>query len=36
VLSTASLGNGFAVHGLGQTIEEGKAVDYIFFNEVIY
>lgn len=36
VLSTASLGNGFAIHGLGQTIEEGGAVDFIFFNEVAY
>ena len=36
VLSTASLGNGFAVHGLGKTIEEGNTVDFIFFNEVAY
>ncbi|MFQ3325039.1 MAG: molybdopterin molybdotransferase [Pseudomonadales bacterium] len=36
VLSTASLGNGFAVHGLGQTIAEGGAVDFIFFNDVVY
>jgi molybdopterin molybdotransferase len=36
VLSTASLGNGFAVHGLGQTITEGGAVDFIFFNDVVY
>jgi molybdopterin molybdotransferase len=36
VLSTASLGNGFAVHRLGLTIEAGKSVDFIFFNEVIY
>jgi molybdopterin molybdotransferase len=36
VLSTASLGNGFAIHGLGQTIEEGGAIDFIFFNEVTY
>ena len=36
VLSTASLGNGFAIHGLGKTIEEGGLVDFIFFNEVVY
>ncbi|MDX2463956.1 MAG: molybdopterin molybdotransferase MoeA [Porticoccus sp.] len=36
VLSTASVGNGFAIHPLGGTIKKGKPVQFLLFNDVIF
>jgi molybdopterin molybdotransferase len=36
VLSTASIGNGFAIHPLGETIQKGKPVQFLFFNELLF
>ena len=36
VLSTASVGNGFAIHPLGGTIKKGKPVQFLLFNDVLF
>lgn len=36
VLSTASVGNGFAIHPLNGTIQAGGPVQFIFFNELLF
>ncbi len=36
VLSTASTGNGFAIHRLGETINEGDMVPFLPFSELLF
>lgn len=36
VLSTASVGNGFAVHPLGETINVGEPVQFFLFSDVLF
>ena len=36
VLSTASVGNGFAIHPLGGTIQAGKPVQFLLFNDLLF
>lgn len=36
VLSTASVGNGFAIHPLGGTIQARKPVDFLLFSDLLF
>ena len=36
VLSTASIGNGFAVHPLGGTIQTGEPVQFLLFSDLLF
>ncbi|MEH6467102.1 MAG: gephyrin-like molybdotransferase Glp, partial [Porticoccus sp.] len=36
VLSTASIGNGFAVHPLNKTIKAGESVQFLLFNDLLF
>jgi len=36
VLSTASVGNGFAVHSLGETIQMAEPVEFLLFSDLLF
>jgi molybdopterin molybdotransferase len=36
VLSTASVGNGFAIHPLNKTIKAGESVQFLLFNDLLF